>query len=1451
MQGYIYCRDKPRSIILRPISSSEKYNQLILSFKQITQNSDSRPKCNVRLLPESEIKLEEYRKLNQKPIFGCLGLLQLGDVVTKCHSIGEIRPQESVYRILNVEFYSLVNSSWDSLPSNSNNRTNFDENELQNNYIHPCYQLRKLLSNGHFYFSSDFDLTKTLSSRIKSNSSDKNTFDDHFLWNRFWIEELLKFRLNLDKEKQIEMDNSGFLDALICSNRASISVISKLSCKRAGTRYNTRGIDDDGNVANFTETILQMPSACYSYIQVRGSVPVVSHRIQLSRGAAATQPAVERHFNELKKRYGNVHIINLLGAKEGEFLLSDEYRNRIKSLNEKIGNIEKKIEKKIEIYNNEDNEVKISEFDFNGICKNGNYENANILIHDIRELLESSAFLVVDSATNTPICYQKGVFRTNYMYLMQIEINPYDIGNLYSRHSYLWAENGDSLSKIYAGTGALKSEYTRSGKLTWTGVLNDATKSMNRFYINNFQDKSKQEVIDLLLGKLMNSRKIEIHDPVNEMVRSDMKKRLNEFSEKSMINIFTGTYNLNGKLPCESLTPWLWAFSDQIVELKPQQIVYADPEKLNIWEDEINKTLNFIDHYVIIRSDQLVGTALVIYARADIVSNIRNVEYVMKKTGLGGMAGNKGAVAIRLDYDDTSICFVTAHLAAGQSNWADRNRDYRTINDGIIFKNGRNLNHHDNEQVRELIEMENFERLLNADQLTHEIAHGNAFTEYIEGPITFFPTYKYDDNSDNYDSSEKQRIPSWTDRILYRGNGTNKIRQIGYTRAELKISDHKPVMSSFDLETIKFDKKIKDKIKRELYFEKLKLVSKSNYNQDKITTKTIKDPTKNWNKVATNVRKVNNPLLPSHNYGLDDSKNNDKSKNFKNVAMKAVENTGPPVGILIDLNENNKSDELSKQFKGNSNNEELPLNIEISSSLPPLPPHNENIFLEDDDAFLSKAPSFTTTTTKQNEIKQGSKIPPIIKPKPKVIKRSSSQGLQDSQEEIKDNQNNCITIMSLEEFFKKPINNKEDATNISQKHKVNSSIINAATGFAFNKNQDTSHTSNLGDKSSVLSPRAFGSLRGNVRTLNDSPDQSDSSGSSSDETESSDSSVARVEQAKSKASSTIGSNVNLKNKSVDKNIQETNIDAAPKKARAKVSANMIISDFSDVGPQRHNDDSESFLNKYDSRSEVSRSKETTRQRRTNNIFNDSPRKVSFDANADPTFKPEIGYSRSDIRSDVSWGSDPVSNRQDDSYYNNNNKYQSNPRYINKLSSDAPRTWSEVTYRPQDARTDISYRSDPGFSGQPNRRTTASYMTERVPASIDENNLFFSNSHSSSPHEKAKHKPRVSMGAMMDVSNELMSLSSDPKIQRKVSSQLILIIISNKSLITLNSSLDATIKEQALKLANLPSFESIVSTQQQQLDHILKVEKLMDVLSNKMSEQETEIKTLKDKLCEVA
>jgi hypothetical protein len=51
---------------------------------------------------------------------------------------------------------------------------------------------------------------------------------------------------------------------------------------------------------------------------------------------------------------------------------------------------------------------------------------------------------------------------------------------LSAAHRELWADNGDRLSKIYAGTGALNTSATRSGKKTFAGLLSDATKSIGR-----------------------------------------------------------------------------------------------------------------------------------------------------------------------------------------------------------------------------------------------------------------------------------------------------------------------------------------------------------------------------------------------------------------------------------------------------------------------------------------------------------------------------------------------------------------------------------------------------------------------------------------------------------------------------------------------------------------------------------------------------------------------------------------------------------------------------------------------------------------------------------------------------------------------------------------------------------------------------------------------------------
>jgi synaptojanin len=98
-------------------------------------------------------------------------------------------------------------------------------------------------------------------------------------------------------------------------------------------------------------------------------------------------------------------------------------------------------------------------------------------------------------------------------------------GSLWTYHRELWAENGDALSRIYAGTGALNTSFTRSGKRTLAGVLSDATKSVSRAYINNFQDKGKQVAIDMLLGNLSDQSQVTIFDPIHDTVRAALEQR--------------------------------------------------------------------------------------------------------------------------------------------------------------------------------------------------------------------------------------------------------------------------------------------------------------------------------------------------------------------------------------------------------------------------------------------------------------------------------------------------------------------------------------------------------------------------------------------------------------------------------------------------------------------------------------------------------------------------------------------------------------------------------------------------------------------------------------------------------------------------------------------------------------------------------------------------------------
>jgi hypothetical protein len=179
---------------------------------------------------------------------------------------------------------------------------------------------------------------------------------------------------------------------------------------------------------------------------------------------------------------------------------------------------------------------------------------------------------------------------------------------------------------------------------------------------------------------------------------------------------WAGTFNLNGRTDGieQDLSSWLCPDLDpsqqnpeivavgfqEIVELSPQQIMNSDPTRKQAWERAVRKTLNRharaagSEHYVLLRSGQLVGAALCIFVKSSVLKNIKNVEGSVKKTGMSGMAGNKGAVAIRMDYANSQICFVTAHLAAGFANYEERNKDYATIHHGLRFQRNRGIDDH-------------------------------------------------------------------------------------------------------------------------------------------------------------------------------------------------------------------------------------------------------------------------------------------------------------------------------------------------------------------------------------------------------------------------------------------------------------------------------------------------------------------------------------------------------------------------------------------------------------------------------------------------------------------------------------------------------------------------------------------------------------------------------------
>jgi hypothetical protein len=385
--------------------------------------------------------------------------------------------------------------------------------------------LDSVLQTPSFYFSYTYDLTNCLQRNHSIAAALKmdplaysreayNYCDKRFLWNDHLLSDFDRSDFRISRYLITMILGFISINKNALGDGLNWSLISRRSVRRAGTRFNCRGIDRDGNVANFVETeqILEWKHIHSSFVQIRGSIPLFwsqkpgyKYKPRIEIHDENHEAAMEKHINELQTIYGNVSMACLIDQRGHEGNLANEF-------GQKVNQIQK-------YYN-----VQYHYFDFHKECSKMRWNRLSILLERMEEELLAYGFFGLNK--DGVFKQQTGIVRSNCIdsldrtnviqsmiaqYVLQLQLGAFAEGSIgavqladfpifMDTFKNVWADNADAISIQYAGTPALKTDFTRTGQRTHAGMLKDGLNSLTRYVCNNYLDTYRQDAIDLFLG---------------------------------------------------------------------------------------------------------------------------------------------------------------------------------------------------------------------------------------------------------------------------------------------------------------------------------------------------------------------------------------------------------------------------------------------------------------------------------------------------------------------------------------------------------------------------------------------------------------------------------------------------------------------------------------------------------------------------------------------------------------------------------------------------------------------------------------------------------------------------------------------------------------------------------------------------------------------------------------